>query len=313
MPQPTAILPERETLQRKRHGLEIRARLLAEIRQFFLREGFLEVETPIRIRTPALEDHIEAEPSGGHWLRTSPELHMKRLLAAGYPRLYQMGPCFRQGEWGQRHRPEFTMLEWYRTPADYRDILEDTVALLRQAVAAIAGPGPLRFQNRDIDFAGDWEILSVAEAFRKHAGADLRQAMAAHRYEEILCTEVEPRLGTDRPTILIDYPAEMAALARRKPTDPTLAERWELYVGGLELANAYSELTDPAEQRQRFQACGELRQRDGRPIYPLDEAFLAALDHGLPPCGGIALGVDRLLMILADADSLDAILPFRHG
>lgn len=303
-------MPTPDTLWRKRPGLEIRARMLRAIREFFEQGGFLEVETPVRLAVPALEDHIEAEPSGDRWLRTSPELHMKRLLATGYPRIYQIGPCFRQGEFGRRHRPEFTMLEWYRAGADCRDILADTIGLVRQASQAVSGAGKIRFQGREVEVSGDWEELSVAEAFRRHAGADLRQAMAAGRYEEILCTQVEPNLGWDRPTVLCDYPAEMAALARRKPTDPTVAERWELYVGGLELANAYSELTDAAEQRQRFLACAELRRREGRPVYPLDEPFLAALEQGLPPCGGIALGIDRLAMVLVDTEEIADVVAF---
>lgn len=284
--------------------------MLRSIREFFDQGGFLEVETPVRLTVPALEDHIEAESSGDRWLRTSPELHMKRLLAAGYSRIYQIGPCFRQGEFGRRHRPEFTMLEWYRADADGRDILADTIGLVRLAAQATIGSGKIRFQGREVEVLGDWEELSVAEAFRRYAGVDLRQAMATGRYEEILCTQVEPTLGWGRPTVLCDYPAEMAALARRKPSDPTVAERWELYVGGLELANAYTELTDAAEQRLRFQACAELRRREGRPVYPLDEPFLAALEQGLPPCGGIALGIDRLAMVLADTEEIADVVAF---
>lgn len=299
-------------LKSKRKRLEARATLLHAIREYFDCYDFLEVETPVRLPAPALEDHIEAEPSGPWWLRTSPELHMKRLLAAGYPRIWQMGPCFRQGERGRRHRPEFTMLEWYRANAGCRDILRDTIRLVRFAAQAVVGSTTIRFRDDTIDLGGEWEELTVAEAFGRHAGTSLREAMAANRFEEILCTQVEPKLGCGRPTFLTDYPAEMAALARRKPEDPAIAERWELYIGGLELANAYGELTDPAEQRRRFAACAQLRQNDHRPVYPLDENFLAALDHGLPPCGGIALGVDRLAMVLTNAETIDDVIAFRE-
>jgi lysyl-tRNA synthetase class 2 len=297
-------------LKRKRPRLEARGTLLHAIREFFDCYDFLEVETPVRLPAPALEDHIEAEPAGSCWLRTSPELHMKRLLAAGYPRIWQMGACFRQGERGRRHRPEFTMLEWYRANAGCRDILRDTIKLVRFSAQATTGSTTINFRNDRIDLGGEWEELTVADAFRQHASTGLRDAMAAGTFEEILCSQVEPQLGRGRPTILTDYPAEMAALARRKPDDPSVAERWELYIGGLELANAYGELTDPAEQRRRFAACAELRQRENRPVYPLDQHFLAALDHGLPPCGGIALGVDRLAMVLTNAETIDDVIAF---
>ncbi len=303
-------MDEIDELKCKRKRLEARAALLHAIREFFDCYDFLEVETPVRLTAPALEDYIEAEPSGSSWLRTSPELHMKRLLAAGYRRIWQLGPCFRQGELGRRHRPEFTMLEWYRANAGCRDILRDTIKLVRFGAQAVTGATTIRFRGNTIDLGGEWEELTVADAFRRHAATEVRDAMAAGAFEEILCAQVEPQLGRGRPTILTDYPAEMAALARRNPADPSVAERWELYVGGLELANAYGELTDPAEQRRRFAACAELRQQEGRPVYPLDEQFLAALDHGLPPCGGIALGVDRLTMVLTDAETIDDVIAF---
>lgn len=292
-------------------ALLIRSRLLHAIRGFFHERGFVEVETPVRLAAPALELHIDAEPAGDHWLRTSPELHMKRLLAGGLDNLFQLGPCFRRGERGDRHHPEYTMLEWYRARADYTDILADTKALLAHCAQAVLGRTDLTYQGRAIALLPRWERLTVSEAFQRWAGWDPVTQWDAERFDLDLVDKVEPRLPRECPVVLTDYPAPAAALARRKPSDPRVAERWELYVGGLELANAYSELTDPAEQRARFEACARDRRALGREVYPLDEAFLSALET-MPPAGGIALGVDRLAMLFADAATLDGVMAFRE-
>lgn len=290
--------------------LLLRSRVLHAIRCFFHERGFVEVETPVRLHTPALELHIDAEPSGDHWLRTSPELHMKRLLAQGHDKIFQMGPCFRRGERGDRHHPEYTMLEWYRSHADYTNILADTKALVAQVAQTVKGGTSIRYLGHPIDLLPRWERLTVSDAFRQHAGWDPVETFDEGRFNTDLVEKVEPRLPRDVPCVLADYPAEAAALARRKPENPRVAERWELYIGGLELANAYSELTDPAEQRARFEACAASRRKLGKDVYPLDEAFLAALAD-MPPSGGIALGVDRLVMLLADAATLDDVIAFR--
>lgn len=300
-----------DRLRRLRPALECRGRLLRAVRDWFDRQQFLEVETPVRLPAPALELHIDAEPAGTWYLRTSPELHMKRLLAAGYPRVYQVGPCFRRGERGDRHHPEYTMLEWYRAGADYRAILDDTRDLLCHVAHAVPGGGDLCYQGRRIDLDAPWAIVTVRDAFRRWAGWDPVAAFDADRFEGDLVGKVEPNLSGDRPVVLIDYPASAAALARLAPGDRSVAERWELYIGGLELANAYSELTDPVEQRRRFEECAARRRAQGKPVYPVDEQFLAALENGMPPAGGIALGIDRLAMIFADVANLDDLLPFR--
>lgn len=257
-----------------------------------------------------MEAHIDAEPAGERWLRTSPELHCKRLLAAGYEKIYVMGSCFRRGELGKRHHPEFTMLEWYRTHAGYRDLLQDTVELLR----ALAPEGITRPNG-----ASAWHIdthrhyeLSVSEAFRKFAGWDPCRNFDEGRFEEDLMEKVEPALPRDAPVFLMDYPRECSALARCKEDPPFEGERWELYLDGVEIANAYGELTDAEEQRRRFKAWADLRKKEGREVYPLDEPFLEALQAGLPPCAGIALGVDRLVMILAGEVTLDPVIAFRE-
>ncbi len=292
--------------------LRLRHDLFACIRNFFAERGYLEVQTPTRIAAPVLEDHIDAIPADGRFLRTSPELHMKRLLAAGAAeKIYQLGPCFRRGENGSRHLSEFTMLEWYRIGATAADLQTETAELLR-AVADQAGASPVqRFKEFNIDFYAGIHTLAVADAFAKFAdGASVHQALAEGEFERILVERVEPHLGIEQPVALTRYPARMAALAQLCADDPSCAERWELYLGGMEIANAFSELTDPAEQRRRFEETAEFRRRNGREVYPLDHAFLGALEAGLPPCAGIALGVDRLLMILANRSSIRDVVPF---
>ena len=299
---------ERETLRRKRPALELRARVVAALRGFFADHGFLEVETRVRLRAPALETHIDAEPAGTMYLRTSPELHMKRLLAAGYERLFQIGPCFRRGERGAHHHPEYTMLEWYRAEADDRDILADARGLM-VAAAAAAGPSVRRPPSWPHH---DWQVWTISEAYRRWAGWDPVEAWDADRFDRDMVEKIEPSLPRDAVVVLRDYPAPAAALARLRPPDRRVAERWELYVGGLELANAYTELTDAAEQRARFERCARERAAFRKPVYPLDEEFLRALDDGLPPCAGAALGVDRLILSLAGADSIEAVTAFQE-
>jgi len=291
-------------------NLTLRSQTLQACREFFFAAGFMEVETPVRIPTPAPELHINAPASGAAWLRTSPELHMKRLLAAGCERIFQIGPCFREGERGNRHAPEFTMLEWYRTPADYADILRDCEELVRHVVRRVRGGNRMVQNDRQMDVAAPWLRLTVQEAFRQHAGWDPVTAFDAERFDRDMVAKIEPALPADRPCILTDYPAAAAALARLKPDDPAVAERWELYLGGLEIANAYSELTDAATQRMRFEQCNAQRRKLGQSAYPLDEQFLAALQQGLPPCGGIALGMDRLVMLLCGAQRIDEVRTF---
>lgn len=280
--------------QRSR-ALKIRSEVLFALRRFFHERGYLEVETPVRIPAPALETHIDAEPSGEFFLRTSPEFHMKRLLADGHDKIFQIGPCFRRGERGDRHHPEYTMLEWYRTGADYRDILDETKALL-----ATIGVN-----------ADNWLIIPVSEAFKKFAGWDPSDTFNHDRFDLDLVDQVEPALPRDRPVVLIDYPIEAGAFARPKPGAPHLAERWELYLNGIEIANAYSELIDYDEQVKRLEHIAAERTRLGKPVYPVDQPFLDAVKKGIPPCGGIALGIDRLVMVLAGGTSLDDVMPFR--
>lgn len=290
--------------------LRARADVLHHTRQFFRHRGFLEVQTPTRLAAPALEDYIDAEPSGSHWLRTSPELHMKRLLGAGVETVFQIGPCFRRGETGSRHLPEFTMLEWYRADADWLDVLADTKALIREVARKLGCSEKLTVHNARVDLAEPWEQLTLQQAFETYASADLDRCVDDGTYEQVLVTKVEPNLGVKRPTILTEYPAGSTGLSKNMPAKPNRAERWELYVAGIELANACSELIDPVEQRRRFETCARQRAEKGKDVYPLDEAFLEALCAGLPPCAGVALGLDRLVMVLADAPDIQHVVAF---
>lgn len=283
--------------------LVARDAMMRAMRAFFHERGFIEVETPIRLSAPCLEEHIDAVSADGAFLRTSPELHLKRLLCADYDRLFSVGSCFRRGEFGRLHNPEYTMLEWYRTNTDYLGILDD----LRALVTAVHQALGVRVDA----VLSEWSLLTVSEAFVKYAGWDPAEAYDADRFDWDLVDKVEPELKQLGVVVLKDYPLAAAALSRKKPSNPKVAERFELYIHGVEIANAYSELTDPVEQRQRFEECAAARAAAGCEVYPLDEDFLSDLERGMPECGGIAVGMDRLLMVLLGMDSLDEILPFR--
>lgn len=287
-------------------NLWMRADALAAIRAFFRGRGYLEVETPTRVRWPALEDHIDPVASGEAWLRTSPELHMKRMLCEGYERIYQIGPCFRRGEVGRRHLPEYQMLEWYRVGVDSSFLVEETLALLRVAAEATGGTA-----RGGVDVAADPMVISVRDAFWLWAGWDPVEAFDEDRFDLDLAEKVEPRLAEQPvPVVVKDFPAARSALARLRPGMPPVADRWELYLGGMELANAYTELTDPGEQRRRFEVCREARRGRGQEVWAVDEAFMAALGRGMPDCAGIALGVDRLAMWLCGAEDIREVTAF---
>ncbi|MFH1650677.1 MAG: amino acid--tRNA ligase-related protein [Chloroflexota bacterium] len=300
---------ERQRLIRLKPNLQRRALIHDSIRAFFRAEDFLEVETPVRVPCVAPEPYINTFRSEGWFLATSPELHMKRLLAAGYPKLFQFSRCLRRGERGRWHNPEFTMLEWYRAGAGYAEIILDTEKLL-VALADRLGLGHIiPYRGRKIDISPPWPRITVAEAFRAAAGWDPVTAYDPDRFETDFLDKVLPGLTPDRPAVLTGYPAALASLARLDPGNPLVAERAEVFIGGLELANAYSELRDSREQEARFQDAIDQIQREQPPAPPMPRTFLAALAH-LPECGGIALGIDRLAMLLCDADSIDEVMAF---
>jgi elongation factor P--(R)-beta-lysine ligase len=334
--------PDRFATRRGR--LAARGQILAAVRRFFAKQDYVEVDTPALQVSPGLEPHLQAfktrlaDPRDGaehpRYLHTSPEFAMKKLLAAGMPRIWQLARVFRNNERSATHHPEFAMLEWYRADATYRDLMEDCEALLRCCQDA-ARAEALSWRGSRADAHRRWQRLAVSEAFSHYAGIDILAttpnpatpdlallSAAAHQagivshdgddwetlFYRIFLERIEPRLGIGAPTILYDYPLSMAALSRRSRSDPRLAERFELYVCGLELANAFGELTDAAEQRARFAADQAKKQALYGETYPLDEDFLAALDAGLPDCAGIALGFDRMVMLCTGAADIEEVL-----
>ncbi|MCQ2353157.1 MAG: EF-P lysine aminoacylase GenX [Victivallaceae bacterium] len=290
----------------KLHNLALRSRFLRAVRDFFYSADFLEVETSVRIAAPAPEEYIEAVPSGEKFLRTSPELEMKCLLADGMQKIFQIGSCFRLGEFGRKHREEFTMLEFYAAQWDYLTLADFTASLVMETTRKLFGTTQVEFQGKRYDL-GRATFISVDDAFQRYAKVSAFQADADGSFDELMVTKVEPELGREGLTFLIDYPANRASLSKISENDPRVARRWELYLGGVELANAFGELTDAAEQKMRFLKSAEFRAREKMARYPEPEAFYAALDKGLPESSGCALGIDRLVMILCNADNIGEV------
>jgi lysyl-tRNA synthetase class 2 len=296
-------------LSRKKKALHLRARLIQMVRRFFIDQDFLEVETPIRIPAPAPEAHIDAFPSESWFLQTSPELCLKRMLAAGYPRLFQICKCFRKNERGQRHLPEFTLLEWYCAESNYLAMMDQTRELIRCISSQFGNGDTLTYQGHIIDLKPPWPKMTVAAAFAHHASQSLPAALQEKRFDELLALEIEPCLVRERPLFLYDYPAIHAALARMKPDNDRIAQRFELYIAGMELCNGFTELTDAAEQRNRFVQERTQRRMAGRTVYPMPEKFLKDLNH-LSNAAGNAMGIDRLVMLFADTPDIQDVVAF---
>jgi lysyl-tRNA synthetase class 2 len=317
--------------------LRVRAAVLRAVRGYFEAEGFLEVETPARVRNPGQEFHLVAFPAGqDRFLITSPEHHMKRLVAAGAEKIVQICRCFRAEEAGPLHQPEFTMIEWYRAGSTLGTLMADCEAIVGVAARAagqgteVPVPAARGLGIDHLSVAGPFERRSVRELLRLHAGLALRGDESAEQmrrlardagcavddqagwddaFFQVFLDKVEPHLGVARPTFVEQWPTPLAALARREAHDPLTAERFELYAGGLELANAFGELTDPVEQRARFAAELAARGRTGKTVYPMDEKLLRALGQ-MPPTAGIALGFDRLVMLVTGAATLAEVQAF---
>jgi elongation factor P--(R)-beta-lysine ligase len=320
--------------------LMARGAITREVRAWFDEQGFVEVETGILQVSPGNETHLHAprtelaDADGGcaiRYLRTSPEFAAKKLLAAGETKIFEFARVFRDRERGDLHLPEFTMLEWYRANASYDAIMTDAIVVIAHAAQA-TGIGQFAFRGKTADPFAEPELLSVATAFERFAGIDLlatifggegdRAALAAAAgqcvritgddtwsdiFSKVLVEHVEPKLGQGRLTVLFEYPAPEAALARVKPADARVAERFEIYACGVELANGFGELTDAAEQRRRFAAAMDEKQRRYGERYPLDEDFLAAV-AAMPPSSGVALGFDRLVMLASGAIRIDQVV-----
>ena len=317
-------------------NVRVRAAVLDAIRGFFKDAGFLAVETPTLARASAQEEHIQLfateyqddKAQEQLYLAPSPELYMKRLLGVGFERIYQISRSYRNGELGPQHNPEFALIEWYRAYASYEEIMADVENLVSHVVRSVLGRSSVVRAGREISLQPPWERLSVRDAFARWAAidldacADVESLFSRARalgygsarlgdswedlYHKILLEKIEPELAKLGAIHLFDYPRQLAALAKLKEGDPTVAERTEAYLGGVELSNGYTELNDPVEQRERFQGV-----RPGNA--PADEAFLTAMERGIPPAGGVALGLDRLVMIVAGASCLDEVIAFPLG
>ncbi len=303
------FLHEQMRLAGRKRNLLLRARMVQSIREFFIERDYLEIDTPQLISALAPEVHIEAIRAGSGYLHTSPELCMKRLLASGFPKIFQISRCFREGERGDRHLPEFSLLEWYRTGIDYKALMNECEALILFLSRRLGRGGTIEYRGREIDVKRPWERVSVKAAFDRYASISLERALEEGCFDQVMVEEIEPNLGMIRPTFLYDYPAAMGALARRQPGNRALAERFEIYIAGLELANGFSELNDPVEQRARFERELQIRDASGKETYPMPEKFLRSLEH-MPDAAGIALGVDRLAMLLSGALKIDEVVPF---
>lgn len=289
-------------------GLKKRAAFIQAIRRFFIERNYIEVDTPYRLPVLIPEAHNEPVESGDHFLQTSPEICMKRLLAeTGCNRIFQICKCFRHNERGDRHLPEFTMLEWYRTYSDYYDLMIECEEMLCEVARSVNDQDYVRVKGKKVNLQKGWDRLTVTEAFSRYAPVTISQALEQDIFDEILCRYIEPKLGLNKPVFLYDYPIELGALARSKKENPALAERFEIYLGSLELANGFSELTDASVQQERFEAELDLIREKGRTKAVLPQKFLASLPH-MVDTAGIALGVDRLAMILFEAERIDQVV-----
>ncbi len=325
--------------EKKQPFLKQRAKIMKALRNFFDEKDFIEVETPALQICPAMDAHIhgfktelknnDLTHNKNMYLHTSPEFDMKKLLVAGMPRIYQICHVFRNGEASRLHSPEFTILEWYRAGANYHNLMDDSVDMLRRVAQTISIEN-YTYQGIKSNPFNVWNKISVCEAFKEYSNIDLSlylndiegffnvayeigvRVIPSDKWDDIfhaiMAKKIEPHLGVGVPTILYDYPVSMAALSRKKPSDPRFAERFELYICGVELANAFSELTDAKEQRERYEVEMATKQKLYGETYPADEDFFKALEFGMPKSAGIALGVDRLVMLATGADNINDVL-----
>jgi elongation factor P--(R)-beta-lysine ligase len=329
-----------------KEGLRVRTEVIKKTREFFWSRGFTETETPEMVKLPGMEPYLDPFKSRlktqayeglsaeefDTYLITSPEYAMKKLLVAGWEKIFQISKSFRNRETaGSLHNPEFTLLEWYRAYDDYRGIMKDTEELVNHLAKEICGSEKLAFGNYLIDMSLPWPRKKVADLFEEYAGIDgetlpdrgrLFAAVAAKGYKPandapyedlfytVFMNEIEPKLGLLKPLMVFDYPVQMAALAKKSAEDPRYAERFELYIGGVELCNAFTELNDPVEQEERLKEERDYRKKLGKENYPVDQSFIGALKFGMPPSGGNALGMDRLAMVLTDTPDIREMILF---
>jgi len=317
-----------------------RARIINSIRSFFKSNGFLEVDVPAATPYPSLDSNIYSMETSFHndrgdsiilYLHTSPEHSMKKLLALGAERIFFIGKVFRDRELTHLHNPEFTLLEWYRKDATYSDIMNDTVNMIRYVADDVFSTNEIIYQNRRIDLSSEWECRTISELFRKHVGIDLNKDLSIEslkkgakaqkiRFDDkdewetlffrIFLEKIEPELRGCTPIFVKDYPVQLGLMAKRKQQNQNFVERLELYIGGVELANGYSELLDPDEQRERFLKEQKKKQEKEGRLYTIDDELVSALEKNIPPSAGMALGVDRLIMLFLDKNDIRDVILF---
>ena len=292
-----------------KQNLKLRAKIIHAARNFFIINDFFEVETPLRIPAPAPEANIDAIASENWFLQTSPELCMKLLLCAGYHRIFQICKSFRKKERGNKHLPEFTLLEWYAAGISYLEMMDQCEELLRFISTAIGEGESIVYQGKPINLKNPWTRMSVKEAFDTYSTKSLAQALSQNCFDETLAFEIEPHLGFDKPLFLYDYPESQRAFSKLKPQEPAVAQRFELYIQGMEICNAFSEITDVDEHKKRFEEEFNTRKKSGKDVYPMPKKFLKAFSH-MPEASGNALGIDRLVMLFSDTPIIDEVVAF---
>jgi lysyl-tRNA synthetase class 2 len=289
--------------------LEIRSLVVQAIRDFFTGNLYLEVETPILCPCIIPEAHIDPVTSEDQYLQASPELCMKRLLSKGFNKIFQICKCFRKNEKGSHHLSELTMLEWYAKDDTYLDLMNQCQGLIKFIAARLNLENQIKYQDKIISLNRPWQKLTVQKAFDLYADKSLSAALADRSFDEIISFQIEPLLGNTSPCFLYDYPASMASLAKLLPGNPDYAQRFEFYIAGIELANGFTELTDPVEQKLRFEKENRIRRSQKKTTTPMPDKFLADLEK-MPEAAGIALGVDRLVMIFSNDLSIDDVVTF---
>lgn len=317
---------------------EDRLAIIKSVREFFWSSGFLETDTPVAVKYPGQEPYLHPVPVMVHdprgkaeqfYLHTSPEFSLKKLLAAGFEKIFHITKCFRDYEsFGGNHNTEFTMIEWYRAPGTLTQIMDDTEALFKH-VGATLGRSVVKYKGATISIAENWDRKTMKQVWQEFVGVNLDEYLTSESVEQlvrqfgfsvetgelfedlffkIFLNKIEPELGKDRPVFIYDYPKQMSSLSKVCVHDDRYAERFELYIGGLELANAFGELTDPVEQKTRLEHDKALRERLSKTTWPVDPSFIAALESGVPEAGGIALGVDRMVVLFTEAKDINEVI-----
>jgi len=277
---------------------------IQNIRDFFTLKGFNEVKTPFIIESPLPEPHINAISCPGGFYRTSPEVFLKILLSDGAGDIFELATCCRADENGRLHKERFSMLEWYAVNAVYTDLIDFVKLFLQNLALSLNGTSKIVFQDREIDFHAPWCVMRLEDAFREFTSTTVEDALEKNLFEEVLVAELEPSLPMEVPVVLTDYPSEFAALSKINEENERFCERWELYIGGIEIANTYTELTNPLDHEKRFTEFNKQRRENGMPHYFVIQEFMDAITRGIPESAGCALGIDRLYMIFNNLDSI---------